>query len=172
VIVALLTSVSARAAGDDPDTEVARRHFDLGASAYREGQYETAAAEFEQARRIKPLPAFDFNLGRTYDRMERVDDAIAAYERYLGHTPLPPDADEVRARIAVLRGRRVVASVSKPAPAPAPARPPVYKRWWFWTALAGVAVAGAGVGLAVAYTTPKNASIPSTTDGNVAVHYP
>jgi tetratricopeptide (TPR) repeat protein len=45
---------------------------------------------------------------------------------------------------------------------PATETPPLYKRWWLWTIVGGVVVVGVGVGLAVAYTTPKDASAPSS----------
>jgi tetratricopeptide (TPR) repeat protein len=133
LVCALVGGVSRIGAADeDPDTEMARRHFDTGAAAYEAGRYAEAAAEFERARKVQPLPAFDFNLGRAYDRMERPAEAIVANERYLRHRPTPPDAVEVRARIAVLRAREAT----------------------------------------VAPVGPRDANIPKTTDGNVAIRYP
>ena len=40
----------------DPDTEIARRHFKAGSTAYEAGDYVTALQEFERARLVKPLP--------------------------------------------------------------------------------------------------------------------
>ena len=110
---------------DDPDIELVRRHFRVGAELYAQEKYVEAVAEFEQARAIKPLPTLDFNIARCYDRLERLDDAIAAYQRYAASTPTPGDVGEIRARIAALserRARKASAAVEKPA-----APPPVEK---------------------------------------------
>jgi cytochrome c-type biogenesis protein CcmH/NrfG len=42
-------------------------------------------------------------LGMTYERLQKADDAAAAYEEALRLAPLAPDADIVRGRIAQLR---------------------------------------------------------------------
>jgi tetratricopeptide (TPR) repeat protein len=115
----------------DPDTEVARRHFDRGTKSYQEQDYEVALREFEAARRVKSLPAFDYNIGRCQDRLERYPEAVAAYERYVASS-VAPDVAEVRERIRVLKERIAEAeAAAKPAvpsppakePAPAPAVP-------------------------------------------------
>ena len=97
----------ARAQGldEDPDTAAARRHFEQGRELYGAGRFEAACAEFETANRVKPLPAFDYNLAKCNERLERWDAAIVAYERYLQNAPGGDAAPEVRARIDVLRAR-------------------------------------------------------------------
>src|SRR5258708_7194615 len=74
---------------EDPDSELMRRFFEEGARRYDEQDYQGAIAAFEKARRIKPLPAFDFNIGRALDRMARVEEALTAYRRYVSSTPEP-----------------------------------------------------------------------------------
>lgn len=96
--------VGARAL-EDPDTEVAKKHFEAGRGFYDAGDYAKALDEFLAARRSKPAPAFDFNIARCLDRLERYHEAIAEYEAYLTHSHKAPDADEVRTRINVLRQR-------------------------------------------------------------------
>ena len=95
-------------ADDDPDTETARRHFDRGIEFYgehQEHQYAAAIKEFEIARKVMPVPAYDFNLGRCYDRIERPAAATVAYERYLQESPGASDVAAVRARVGALRAR-------------------------------------------------------------------
>src|ERR1700760_2437261 len=89
----------------DPDTEIARRHFQTGSIAYENGDYATALQEFERARLVKPLPGLDYNIGRCHDRLEQVPQAIAAYQRFLDATQNDAERAEVGARIAVLRAR-------------------------------------------------------------------
>ena len=125
----------------DPDTEIARRHFEKGSELYGSGRYAEAVAEFEAARRAKPLPAFDYNIARAHDRMEHTREAIAAYERYLEAAPSAPDAGDVRARIAELRGRlgATPATIALKEPGPLPPR----RRVLAWT------VGGTGAALLV-----------------------
>jgi tetratricopeptide (TPR) repeat protein len=139
-----LASGSARAI-EDPDTEIARRHFETGRDYYEAGNYQAALKEFEAARAVRPFPAFEYNIGRCYDRLERPSEAVAAYERYLAAAPDVPDADEVRERIRVLKLRIAVES---PAPPPAPPPPPApsRKRLIAPLAVGGAAVVVAAVG--------------------------
>ena len=143
----------------DPDTEIARRHYEKGTVFYTDGKYSDAIDEFTQARKVKPLPAFDYNIARCHDRMEHVREAIAGYERYLAEIP-PTDSDaaEVRARVEVLKRRladTLPAPTSQPAagqaagPPEAVESPPTRHRRYTWIAagiggalLAGSLVAG------------------------------
>src|SRR5579862_2612314 len=119
--LALVLAGGVAAAADreaDPDVEIARRHFTRGSEFYAAMQYARALEEFAAARRIQPSPAYDFNIGRCYDRMERFKEAKEAYERYLAAYPPPPDADDVRARVRVLEAR-LAAADRAPANRPA-----------------------------------------------------
>jgi tetratricopeptide (TPR) repeat protein len=102
----LLASSVARAAEADPDTEIARRHYNAGTTLYDAEKYEDAVREFRAAQVAHPSPALDFNVGRCLDRLERVGEAVAAYERYLQGAPDAKDAGEVRARVEALRARQ------------------------------------------------------------------
>jgi tetratricopeptide (TPR) repeat protein len=165
LLIASLLIAGPLRAQEDAGTELARRHYLAGAAAYDAGLYERAASEFEEARREKALPALDFNLARTYERMERLDEAIAAYRRYLAQAPPPTDAEEIRAHVATLEQRR------SPPTTPPAKKPPHHRRWWLWPTLAAgavVIVVGVGLGIGLAQRDPN---LPSTTDGNVAVHF-
>jgi tetratricopeptide (TPR) repeat protein len=125
----------------DPDTEISQRYFNEGRAFYAEHRYADALARFTAARRIRPVPALDYNIARCYDRMDRPIEAIAAYERYLAGEPSAADAAEIRARVATLRSRG--ADLVQ-----APASPP--KRGHRYAA-AG-ALLGAALGVAVVGT--------------------
>jgi hypothetical protein len=86
----------------DPDEEAARRHFVRGRVEYAAGRLEAALAEFELARRMRPLPAFDYNIGLVNDRLERWPAALEAYQRYLAGAPRSEDTPIVEARVRVL----------------------------------------------------------------------
>jgi tetratricopeptide (TPR) repeat protein len=119
----------------DPDTEVARKHFEKGSEHYRAGHYDLALEEFEASRRAKKLPAFDYNIGRCLDRLERYADAVAAYRRYVDAAPFDTDAPDVKARIAELEARLAEGRPSTSSGAETP-RP---KPRWLWGLIGGAA---------------------------------
>ncbi|MSP59722.1 MAG: tetratricopeptide repeat protein [Myxococcales bacterium] len=184
MILAALGVLSARAmAEEDPDTEVARGHFNLGIASYAARDYQGALREFEAARKVKPLPAFDYNIGRCLDRTERYAEAVEAYERYLAAAPAAPDAAEVKERVVLLRARLSSRPVAPPVPpkvepppitpavpvvtAPiAPAVPPPAeapaRRFLVPLLVGGAAVVAAGVGTALVLSvTPEYEKLAS-----------
>jgi tetratricopeptide (TPR) repeat protein len=151
VVLACLGGV---AAADEGDLDTARRHFDAGAIAYEKGDFRGALEEFLTAQRLHPVPAFDYNIGRCYDRLEQLDDAVQHYERYAATNPL--DADKVRTRIIELRRRLEL--LHPPPP------PPSHKKRNLGIALGvvgGVLVVGVAVGLGVGLSGGESYS-PST----------
>lgn len=186
--LALLASSSAASPLPDPDTEVAMREFEAGAELYRQRRYEGAIARFEAAWKLKPLPLFDYNIARCYDRLGRWGDAADAYERYLAvAAPGGSEAALVADRVAVLRARaRDDARAKLPAPvAVAAVATPVSSapdlagprkraggwRWWVagsaGVAVVGGAVVGLGVGLR-----EGEVQYPTTTEGLYVVRFP
>ena len=108
----------------DPDTEVARRHFQAGSAAYEKGDYTTALQEFERARLVKPLPDLDYNIGRCQDRLEHYPEAIAAYQRFVDATNNIEERTEIGERIAALKARQQQLEAARPAPNPLPSPQP------------------------------------------------
>ena len=89
----------------DPDTAAARRHFKSGLELYNNGRYIDAIHEFAQANLIKAAPAFDYNIARCLERLEKWEDAAVAYEKYIQGSPGAKDLEDTRQRVAVLRSR-------------------------------------------------------------------
>lgn len=111
-----LVGAVASAQPDDPDTENAKLHFRLGSELYTANHYADALLEFKKALRMKPLPAFRYNIARCYDRLERYPEAIVEYEAYLAAGAAQMDVGEVQARIAELRSRVAEEKQSVAAP--------------------------------------------------------
>src|SRR5579871_2108330 len=86
-------------ADTDPETEIARGHFRRGTAAYDAGQFDKAIVEFEAARAVKPLSAFDYNIGRCYERLGKLREAVIAYRRWLRANESDPTAAEVDAHV-------------------------------------------------------------------------
>jgi tetratricopeptide (TPR) repeat protein len=89
----------------EPDTELARRHFEAGLELYGATRYHEALLEFEMARALKPSPALDYNIGRCQERLEEWERAVEAYDRFVTATPQAAEALLLRPRLAVLRAR-------------------------------------------------------------------
>ena len=147
---------------DDPDTEVAKRRFQKGVAHYDSKRYQEALNEFLAAKVRKPMPEFDFNIGRCYDRLEQYDAAITAYQGFLEQKPNTPDAADIKERIRVLKERiekpkpetpakpspEILApTVPTPLPQKRPSRLPVAAP----AALAGLAVAGFVSGMVLTF---------------------
>ena len=78
----------------------ARRHFKTGMALIADGKLEDGISELLEAYSIRPHPNVLFNIGRAYETAGRNADALTFYNRYLDANP--PDADQVRQRVARL----------------------------------------------------------------------
>jgi len=99
VILALCVLVSATAAAAPSPTELAKKHYDLGAAAYQKGDFPTAVREFSLAYELSEQPDILFNLARVETKMGHEQQAIDYLKRYLEKRPDAQDAPAVRAEI-------------------------------------------------------------------------
>jgi tetratricopeptide (TPR) repeat protein len=125
-----LASSSARAQNDDVNsderTRAARALFDAGTIAFRQGRYEDALGNFEQAYRLTHDPVLLFNVATSLDRLRRDAEAVKQFRAYLEAMPDAPNRSAVEGRIALLsRGAPQDSAPVTPAPAPEPPPPPV-----------------------------------------------
>jgi tetratricopeptide (TPR) repeat protein len=132
--------------------------FEKGRRAFTLQQYDEALRKLRKAYKIAPLPGYLYHLAETQRARKRWGRAIRFYEAYLQQHPGSPKEKAVRAKLAQAREHKRAAdraagrlqkSLKGGGPGGKATAPPVWKRWWFWTALAtGVAAAvGLGVGL-------------------------
>jgi hypothetical protein len=129
VVALLLLAVCAAPAR--AQTVEGRASFESGRQAYRDGRFEAAAHDFEEAYRLDHLPGLLFNqalalrkLWLIEPRREVLERAVAAYRAYVRDWPDGPsrkDALDALAELAPLLER--TAPVPAPAPAPAPTPP-------------------------------------------------
>lgn len=68
-----------------------------GMDLYRAEKYPSAIAAFERAFAIKPKPNLQFNIGRSYERLGKLDEAIVAFEKFLS---LPGTLSAARTKAA------------------------------------------------------------------------
>jgi tetratricopeptide (TPR) repeat protein len=171
--------------------------YDQGVVLYDHGDYLNAATRFEDAYKAASNPTFLYNIAQCYrmysttivdlrDRISFLERAISNYQRYLREYQQtkgkqPPHEKEVAGfldeeLLAVAHLTQALATEQAQAKAltttqanvSKPVETPAHRRWEMWVALASSVVAlGACVALAVAYTTPRNASVPAGTSYTV-----
>jgi hypothetical protein len=119
-LVMVLVAGSAQAAPLDE----AKAAFAQGKVAFEKGDWNTALEQFMKANQLAPAPSLSYNIGKTYEKMGRMKDAVIWFQKYLELAGPPKDdddrkfQDELRQRIATDQ------STPDRAPAPAPMPPP------------------------------------------------
>jgi tetratricopeptide (TPR) repeat protein len=87
----LLVAAPAFANGTGSGTGgAAAAHFRAGSEHYAQGDFRGALAEFQTGYRLMPSPAFLVNIGQCLRKLDRLDEAVLAYRRFLdSHTGSP-----------------------------------------------------------------------------------
>src|SRR3954469_19751446 len=78
VTVCLVCALPARAAPIDD----AKKAFGEGKAAFERGDYETALGAYQRANMILPAPNLYYNIGATYERLGRFQEAALAFDKY------------------------------------------------------------------------------------------
>ncbi|NOK31832.1 tetratricopeptide repeat protein [Corallococcus exercitus] len=106
LVLALGTPFPAAVAAQDATATVgaeeqAREKFSEGNLAYDLGEFDRALKAFSEAYRLKPLPAFLFNIAQCHRQLNSPSRAAFFYRRYLALSQEEPaNADVVRELIA------------------------------------------------------------------------
>jgi tetratricopeptide (TPR) repeat protein len=102
LLLGLLVALPARAQNTQDDA-AAREYFERGRAAFEQADYEGALVYFRHAYRLSRRGELQYNIGVAADRLQREDEALEAFERYLEETESPTREAEVRERIQALR---------------------------------------------------------------------
>ena len=114
LILLALTSVA------HADEETAKDHYQRGAALYSATRYESALHEFETAYTQVPSPDLIYDIARCLDHLNRREEAVAAYTRFLNTNGSgTPQAGEVRVRLAEIGAL----APPKPSALPPPSLP-------------------------------------------------
>ncbi|HET6584083.1 MAG TPA: tetratricopeptide repeat protein [Nannocystaceae bacterium] len=89
---------------DEPNLERAMEAFQRGSQNYNEAQYQQALRDFLEAASLYASPDFQYNIGLCYEKLDKPEEAIAAFETYLKTKPEAADRANVEDRIERLRG--------------------------------------------------------------------
>lgn len=105
------------ASGQDASS-LAMEIFEAGSAYYKQGNYEKALEQFEEAYRLDPLPELLYNIGQCHERLQDYRDAIDAYGRYLDADPQAQDRQAVEEKIKNLEQKLaqtgIVLAVTEP----------------------------------------------------------
>jgi tetratricopeptide (TPR) repeat protein len=142
----------------EEDNELARAHFMTGRSYYDQQHYADALKEFEEAYRISKRAGFLYNIGVCDEKLGRDEEALSAFQGYLGASSDPAERADLQSRIEALKAKLALRAKSTPAttlvtaPATGAGERPVWKRGWFWgvmTSAAVVVATGIAVGVVI-----------------------
>jgi hypothetical protein len=131
VAVALVASTTTTTAVAAPIDD-AKKAFADGKAAFERGDYESALASYQRANMILPAPNLYYNIGATYERLGRYQEAALAFDKYFEMVGAPQN-DEDRAFQDKLRARadadRRRPNLPPPRVQPAPVtQPPVVQQ--------------------------------------------
>lgn len=160
-LLLVLFSFSARATPLEDNFERARAHYEAGRALFSLGNYQDALREFTSGYQLVPRPRFLINLGQTYRKLGRLEDAEKMYQRFLAQAP-PDDPDRTAVESLLSEVESSIAEEPRPQPRvsePAPSTPPaavaiaappkrsfIRRHWWIIPTVVAVA-AGTAVGI-------------------------
>lgn len=195
LVAVLLLAGVAPAKPADHERERARQLYQTGTTHYNLGEYQQALTAFSDGYRLRPDPAFLFNIAQCHRQLGDYEEAARSYRAYLREAAEAPNRDEVQKQIAEMD--RLAAERAAKAPptgvqppseehvAPAPAEPapttavtasapPPKKRtpkWvWITVGVVGAVVVGGAIGLGVGLSSQKSGA-PDTSLGTVGATF-
>lgn len=141
---------------DRDDAKQAMEAFARGSDNYNAAKYDAALRDFLEAASLYASPDFQYNIALCYEKLDKPEEAIAAFETYLKTKRNVPDRANVEDRIRRLQAeidRRASTPDPTPTPAPSSDRAPGRALVISGAALLGVGAAvalGGGIGMGVA----------------------
>lgn len=144
---------------DDDSLARAMDAFARGSENYNKAEYQAALSDFREAATLYASPDFQYNIALCYEKLDKPEEAIGAFETYLKTKKDIPDRANVEDRIRRLRTMLETGEMPPPATKPDETPPPaVQKNTWrpfiisgaTLTALGAAVALGGGIGLGIA----------------------
>ena len=112
-----LPGVADEPSGDksDPQLQRAMRAYEAGQASYNMAKYEEALGHFQEAASLYGSPDFQYNIGLCYEKLDKFEEAVRAFETYLRAKPDANDRAQVEDRIVRLK-ERMEEEKNKPDP--------------------------------------------------------
>jgi hypothetical protein len=107
LLLLLLSSLSSpsTASAQTADDTAAQAHFQVAASYYDMGDYESALREFTMAYNLSHRPQLHYNLSLCHQQLGHLTEAADALQSYLDQVTEIPNRTALTARLATLRER-------------------------------------------------------------------
>ena len=130
IAIAALLLAATVAHAQKPDDELVRVRdlFKSGMAHYNLTEYREALGDFAEAYRLKPDPAFLFNIAQSYRQLGESEKAAQFYRNYLRESPGATNRSDVErfiadadAAVAQARATRAPTAIEAPQIAPPPA---------------------------------------------------
>jgi tetratricopeptide (TPR) repeat protein len=116
IIVVLVATLLPAPLAHAADKRVAAIHFQRGRALFDAGNWSTALDEFNAGYAAYPLPGFLVNIGQCLRKLERLDEAASAFEKFLDSGSADPrlraEVQEALAEISNERARQQAAAVA------------------------------------------------------------
>lgn len=149
---------------DDDQLERAMEAFARGSDNYNRAMYQEALADFLEAATLHASPDFQYNIALCYEKLNKPEEAISAFQTYLKTKRNVPDRANVEDRIQRLRTQLEAGKRPTDSPRPAarndPAKPkdtpkrsgagPLVIAGAVVTGLGTAVALGGGIGLGIA----------------------
>jgi outer membrane receptor protein involved in Fe transport len=116
VPVALALALAAGAAHADDVADEADLQFNLGAQAYQKADYLGALEHFLASNRLVANRNVEFNIARTYERLQKYPDAFRWYVRALAGENDPATRERIEAALRGMAGNVAVLKVETDPP--------------------------------------------------------
>lgn len=127
LVAALVAGAPSSASGAEPPESpdaAARRHYEAGRKAFDLGEFDKAIVAYKEAYKLKPDPAFLFNIAQSCRLSNDPAQAAFFYRSYLRNRPDAPNRDEVEERIKQMDEAARKTGGAGPTPNAQPAGPP------------------------------------------------
>ena len=129
---------------------------DAARKVSKEGQFDAALVLYQAAYAQRPTPWLLVNIGRIQQRLNQYESAIKTYHKYLQSEDTVPE-NRTKAQAYLQESEKALAELRRQNSPQLPGhdKPPIYKRWWFWTLVGGATLGAAlGIGFGVAARDP------------------
>lgn len=141
--------------------EVCGRLVDQARNLSKANLYEAALVEYQNAYSRTRSPGLLLNIGRIQQRLNQYESAIKTYRKYLQSEDTVPE-NRTKAQNYLQESEKALAELRRlnSPQLPAHDKPPIYKRWWFWTLVGGATLGAAlGIGFGVAARDPDTTGL-------------
>jgi tetratricopeptide (TPR) repeat protein len=113
LFAAAIAATPPDAAAQDESLKEARAAFEKAQGFYERGEFDKAAEEFKRAYKARAFPQFLFNIGASFEKMKKYEEAVKYYEQYVGASKNAGDQAATQKRIEVLK-KEIARLATKP----------------------------------------------------------